>query len=424
MRVEAGSGRTVSRRHALRGAVLGIAAAAGGVAVERSDVELSPLPPPRGDGALWVELAAERTLALVHLRSARVLQRIPLAAVETEWWQDGRCLVIAGESGIKALPPGRVAPLLLPESAGSPSAVFGCGGGLLAILDRSGALHAVGLDGRSATVRQTRALPGSEGAEPRSASRSPAELAEVGEASLVVSAEGDVLLRRGATVLAWPSRHDGSHRSPVVLETEGLADGSGDVEMTVVGRVPVLLDRIAGELRIGLSGARFDLLAAGLSLAALRSARLQLPSAAGPAALRAAFGGAPPGADRPGAGSEVVLFSSADALWSIPLGRTVLGPSSVPSGGAGVPLPPVRSRRPDGEIWVAAWTGTRRCVLREATGDARVVTADSAGPAGIRAVQAGPGGIIALESAEGGPLLRVGMSAPLSLELVGIEAAS
>lgn len=285
--------------------------------ITSSDVDVN-------NGGVWVTNAEDGLMARLNVDAAEFDARVVLGANRPDLVQSGYTVL---ETDARGVTPINTAAVARGGRVELPSGTTTTLGG-----DRV-ALSAP--DGRVWVLSPEQA-----------AAFSPAQVEPVHESSggtppLVVTDRGTVWLLDGDQLVSFPRQEDPSKTTASAPTTvAGVSSTGGVVTMTAVGETPVILDREARLLRVGLDGRDLDLTSSGIN--DLSTAVLQQPS--GPA--------------------DSVLLATPDALLEVPLGGGP--PITHPAGGTGTPAPPARTSSCVYGAWNDSHRFVRRCGSAEA----------------------------------------------------------
>lgn len=335
MSVTTGVRRRRRRTSAVSAAVLAVAALViTGFAVaydglSSSDVEVN-------DGGVWVTNDADGMIGRINVDAEEFDARLATPGDAIDVLQSGYHVLVMSDRGYKPVNTAGVETLSAVELP--VDSHVGLGGDRVAI--------AAG-DGRVWILTPQQAAAFSPATAP-----DPAYTASGRRPVVSVGTDGTVFVLDGGSLIRFPRTEDTTKPAKdAPAEIAGLSEDEESVELTVVGEDPVILDREASLLRIGMKGTEYDLNAQDIDPS---SARLQQPGDASP--------------------EGIVVLATSSTLVEVPLNGS--DATAYPSGGTGEPVAPVQISGCAYGAWNGANTALRACAGDEGTSGTQIEGAE------------------------------------------------
>ncbi|MGP5385631.1 hypothetical protein [Brachybacterium tyrofermentans] len=302
---------------------------------------LSPSEVDVSNGGVWVRDEAAGLVARVNVDAGELDARLTVAGEDLEIIQDGYTVLLIDARWITPVNTASVQRDPLVDL--TPGSTVRLGHDRVAIASPEGKVW----------ILSPGQVPGFSPAEVEPAYTTGGSAAEI-----VVGSDGTVFVLDGTTLMTFPHADDpGRTTAAEPAELDALSTAADQVQLSVVGNVPVLLDAENSMLRLGVSGMEHDLAADGIG--SLDDAELQQ---AGPAA-------------------DDVVLATESALVRVPLAGGEARESA--AGAPGTPVPPAQV----GSCAYGAWTQSnlyvRACDGAEAM-VASVPDADSSADLALR----------------------------------------
>lgn len=291
------------------------------------------------NGGVWVKNDELGLVGRLNVEAQQFDARLQIDTTR-ELFQSGSTVLLRTESGLERINPashkreGRAA-------LGMEDRVF-LGGDRVVILDAAGRMWIL-------TPDQAAAF------DPNAVN--PTRTFDSADLDVTVTTDGDVYVLHGDTLtpyLRTPDQTTPAAEPAEEVELEGITGDADTIDLTAVGSEPVVLDREASMLHVGVRDRRIPLRDAGV--ADVADALLQEPSVAG----------------------DGVLLATADSLYDVPLdGGDARRDKTT---GSGDPIAPVRVAGCAYGAWNGSTTYLRRCGdadpaqgrIERASGDAQL----------------------------------------------------